>query len=70
MTAEVEGGIDKDDGVLVIRTIHVRYTLRMEAGGEERARRAHEIHHPFCPVYRTLAGCVEFSTELDIEVLS
>ncbi len=56
--------------MLVIRTIHVRYRLRAEAGQEERARRAHEIHPPYCPVYRTLAGCVEFSTELRIETVS
>ena len=56
--------------MLVIRTVHVRYHLRMEAGREEQARRAHEIHHPYCPVYRTMVGCVEFSTELEIEVLS
>ncbi|MYK69592.1 MAG: OsmC family protein [Gammaproteobacteria bacterium] len=70
LTSEVEGGIDKEDGVLVIRTVHVRYHLRMEAGKEDRARRAHEIHHPYCPVYRTLVGCVEFSTELVIEIVS
>lgn len=56
--------------MLVIRTVHVRYHLRLEEGKEELAGRAHEIHHPYCPVYRTLAGCVEFSTELDIEVVS
>ena len=56
--------------MLVIRTVHVRYRLLMEAGKEAQARRAHEVHHPYCPVYRTLVGCVEFSTELDIEVIS
>jgi len=56
--------------VLVIRTVHVRYHLRMEAGKEDRARRAHEIHHPYCPVYRPLVACVVFSTELDIAIVS
>ena len=61
----MRGEVEKEDGVLVIRRIHVRYTLRAPAEHETAARRAHGVHHPKCPVYRTIAGCVEITTELD-----
>ena len=64
MTGEVE----KEDGVLVIRRIHVLYRLIGKPEDEEAARRAHEIHHSNCPVYRTLSGCIDVSTELGFEV--
>jgi hypothetical protein len=28
--------------------------------------RAHDVHHPNCPVYRTLYRCVDISTELEL----
>lgn len=63
MTGEVE----KDDGVLVIRRIHVVYHLRAPAAAEEVARRVHDVHHDACPVYRTVRGCIDVTTELDFQ---
>ncbi len=64
LVADVSGEIGKDDGVLVIRAIHVRYRLDAGDADPEIVRRAHEIHAARCPVYRTLSGCVEITTEL------
>lgn len=64
LTAEVSGKIGKDDGVLAIRSIHVKYRLEANGADPETIRRAHEIHAARCPVYRTLCGCVEITTEL------
>ena len=64
MTGEVE----KEDGVLVIRRIHVLYRLRGAQKDEEAARRAHEIHHSKCPVYRSVSGCIDVTTELGFEI--
>jgi uncharacterized OsmC-like protein len=65
----VEGEVEKEDGVLVIRRIHVRYLARVPPGKEEAARRAHDVHHPSCPVYRTVAGCIDVTTELELQVV-
>lgn len=62
--------METEDGVLVLKRIRVRYFLRLPAGTEETARRVHEVHHRGCPVYRSIAGCVEISTELDVEPLA
>lgn len=63
------GEVEKDEGVLVIRRIHVRYRLQVPAVKEEAARRAYDVHPPFCPVYRTLSGCIEVTTELELDVV-
>ena len=62
----MHGEVEKDDGVLVIKRIHVTYNLAADAADEDTARRAHEVHHGFCPVYRTIESCVDITTELEI----
>ena len=54
----------KDGKVLVIRSIHVTYSLNVEVEKRDTAVRVHEFHAEFCPVARTLAGCVRIETEL------
>ncbi len=67
LTAEVSGKIGKDDGVLAIRSIHVKYRLEAGRADPDAIGRAHEIHAARCPVYRTLIGCVDITTELAVE---
>ena len=66
LVAEVRGGVGKEEGVLVIRHIHVKYLL--QAAGKDQAviARAHGMHAMRCPVYRTLHRCIEITTELEI----
>ncbi len=66
LTAEVKGRVGKEEGVLVVREIHVTY--RLEAAGADQAavRRAHDMHAMRCPVYRTLHGCIGIATELEV----
>jgi organic hydroperoxide reductase OsmC/OhrA len=53
----------------VIKRIHVKYSLKLEAGKREAAERAHEHHIPFCPVARSIRGCIDITTSLEIEDL-
>ncbi|HVH65164.1 MAG TPA: OsmC family protein [Candidatus Acidoferrum sp.] len=65
LTAESEGDIEVDDGVLTIKRIRVRYTLRgCPEDKRDAAIRAHDHHHPRCPVYRSINGCINITTEL------
>ncbi|WP_419166165.1 OsmC family protein [Candidatus Palauibacter sp.] len=66
LVAEVEGEVETEDGVLVIRRIHARYRLRADEAHAAAIRRAFEAHPPKCPVYRTLSGCIDITTELDL----
>ena len=62
------GEVEKEDGVLVIRRIHVTYRLRdVPPDREGTVRRVHEIHADHCPVYRTLHRCIDITTELELD---
>ncbi len=53
--------------MLFIERIHVRYRLELsDSSLADAARRAHEVHHPKCPVYRTVSGCIAITTDLDL----
>jgi uncharacterized OsmC-like protein len=67
--AEAEGEVESEDGVLVLKRIHVRYGLSLARDQEEIARRVHEVHHRACPVYRSIAGCIEIDTALELRFL-
>lgn len=53
--------------MLVIRRIHVRYRLRIPPGHVDAVERVHARHHRSCPVYRSLEGAIEITTEYAIE---
>ncbi len=53
--------------MLVLRRIHVRYHLKLRPDQHETALRAHELHAGACPVALTIRGCVDITTELEME---
>lgn len=63
--SDVRGEIGKDGKVLVVRRIHVTYRLKIAPEQHEIAERVLGFHADFCPVARTLRGCVEISTALE-----
>jgi uncharacterized OsmC-like protein len=65
--AEARGEIEKDGKVLVIRRIHVSYHLKADPDKRETAEKILGFHADFCPVARTMKGCVDISTELLFE---
>ena len=69
LTAEVRGEIEKDGNVLVIKRIHVTYHLKLKPEQRETAERVLGFHADKCPVARTIKGCVDISTKLNMEDL-
>ena len=67
LVGEVRGDVETDDGVLVLRRIHVVYTLQAAPGQRETIERVHGFHARFCPVYRSLEAAIQITTELVIE---
>jgi len=51
---------------LVIRRIHVSYHLRLDPAKREVAERVLAVHADACPVARTLRGCIEITTALEM----
>jgi uncharacterized OsmC-like protein len=66
LKGEVTGEIEKEDGVLVIKRIHVLYHLEAPADQRQVIERAFETHPRFCPVYRSLETAIDITTELDL----
>jgi len=62
-----EGEIEAEDGVLVIKRIHVRYRLKAGAEHTDAIGRAFEAHPPKCPVYRSISGSIDITAELTLE---
>jgi uncharacterized OsmC-like protein len=57
--------VAKDGKVLVIRRIEVTYHLKIGEENRETAERVLEFHADYCPVAKTLSGCVEIETALE-----
>ena len=66
LTADVQGKVGKEEGVLVIRHIHVKYLLQADGADPAAVQRAFDLHPMRCPVYRTLHKCIEITTELAV----
>jgi uncharacterized OsmC-like protein len=64
LTGEATGEVEKEEGVLVIRRIHVRLRLRTGELHRATAERVHGVFHDRCPVYRTLRSSIAITTEL------
>jgi uncharacterized OsmC-like protein len=65
--SEAKGEIETDGHVLIIRRIHVTYKLKLAPDKRETAERVLGFHADFCPVARTIGGCVAITTSLEME---
>jgi len=59
LTAEVIGEVEAEEGVLVIRLIHVAMRLVAPKEAKEIVERTHGIYAMSCPLYRTLHNAIE-----------
>jgi uncharacterized OsmC-like protein len=66
LTANVRGEVELEDGVLVIRRIHV--TMRLAASEEKRSTidRVHAIYAMNCPLYRTLHNAIQLTSSYEL----
>lgn len=62
LTADVTGEIETEDGVLVIRRIHVGMRVQAPEHVRETIQRVHTIFADKCPVYRTLRPSIEITS--------
>jgi organic hydroperoxide reductase OsmC/OhrA len=56
--------VELEEGVLVIRRIHVRLELRVAQEHRATAERVHGVFANACPLYRTLRPAIAITTEL------
>jgi uncharacterized OsmC-like protein len=65
LTAEITGEVETEDGVLVIRRIHVLMRLQASADARATAERVHGIYAMNCPLYRTLRNAIQLSSSVE-----
>jgi uncharacterized OsmC-like protein len=68
--SETVGELEKENNVLVIKRIHVKYTLKVEADllaeKQDAMQRAFDLHPDSCPVYRSIYTSIDITKELEV----
>ena len=65
LVADVIGEVETDDGVLVIRRIHVQMRLVAPAQTRETVQRIHGMYAMRCPLYRTVHRAIALSSSVE-----
>lgn len=63
MIGDADGEVEVEEHVLVLRRIHVIYTLDAPESARETVERVHAMHHRYCPVYRSIERAIAITTE-------
>jgi hypothetical protein len=70
LTADVTGEVETEDGVLVIRRIHVLMRLVAPEAVRETVERVHGVYAMRCPLYRTLHSAIALSSSWDLRPIA
>ena len=66
LSADVTGEIETEDGVLVIRRIHVTLRLAASEDARETVERVHGMYAMRCPLYRTLHNAIALTSAYEL----
>jgi uncharacterized OsmC-like protein len=66
LSADVTGEVEQEDGVLVIRRIHVAMRLAAQEEARERIERVHAVYPMSCPLYRTLHNAIRLTSSVEL----
>ena len=66
LTAEVTGEVETEEGVLVIRRIHVAMRLVAPEQLRETVERVHGVYAMRCPLYRTLHNAIQLTSSFEL----
>src|ERR1700739_106075 len=66
LTADVTGEVETEDGVLVVRRIHVEMHLVTSQGHRQIVERVHQSYAMSCPLYRTLHHAIQLTSSVEI----
>lgn len=65
LSADVTGEVEQEDGVLVIRRIHVAMRLAAPETARATVERVHGIYPMNCPLYRTLHNTIQLTSSVE-----
>ncbi|MCZ6515798.1 MAG: OsmC family protein [Acidobacteria bacterium] len=64
--SEIEGDIENEGGVIVIKRLRVKYHIKIPRGKRPEAERAVATHERKCPAATSVRNCIEIRYEADI----
>ena len=67
LVADVTGEVETEDGVLVIRRIHVAMHLAAPETSRDTVERVHGLYAMRCPLYRTLHSAIQLTSSYTLE---
>jgi uncharacterized OsmC-like protein len=67
LVGDVTGEVETDEGVLVIRRIHLAMRLVAPEQSLETVERVHGLYAMHCPLYRTLHKAIELTSSFTLE---
>jgi uncharacterized OsmC-like protein len=69
LSSDTVGEVEKDGRVLIIRRIHVTYSLKIDPAlrreKQDAIDRVMEVHHDACPVYRSISPAIPITASLE-----
>jgi len=66
LTADVSGEVETEEGVLVIRRIHVTMRLVASKDVKQNIERVHGIYAMRCPLFRTLHKTIQLTSSVEL----
>jgi uncharacterized OsmC-like protein len=60
------GEVETEEGVLVIKRIHVAFTIVASEDKRDTIERVHGVFAGKCPVYRTLQGAIQIVSRFEL----
>ncbi len=66
LIGEVTGEVEEEDGVLVIRRIHVSMRLIAREEIREKVERVHAVYAMNCPLYRTFHNAIQLTSSFEL----
>jgi uncharacterized OsmC-like protein len=66
LLAEVTGEVEKEEGVLVVRRIHVLMKVVAPENSRETIERVHGMYAMRCPLYRTLHNAIQLTSSFEL----
>jgi uncharacterized OsmC-like protein len=66
LTAEATGEVEQEEGVLVIRRIHVAMRLVGPESARATVERVHGTYAMNCPLYRTLHKAIQLTSSYEL----
>jgi len=66
LTGDITGEVEQEEGVLVIRRIHVAMRLAAPQEARSTVERVHGMYAIRCPLYRTLHKAIQLTSSFEL----